>query len=1223
MKFTKNIISVALISALTACGGSSSSSSSTKTPTIEPPPAPVLIQTVIKGKAIKGTIANAVVTVYKYVDGKAVKLEDAELAASSIITEDDGSYTITILDYDGAIKVELSVGENTTMICDAPAGCGELAHGDPIALATVDPTLVLSAISTVGSDNAGTANVNVSALTHLAAALIEADESGVSEASIQAHSSLIANAFNIMGSLTALEPTAVENAASVAGEDNVNELRYGLINAGIMSALFAGQENATGVLSDRLADVIEDIVEHNGALLVNQDDNDEGFELSLVEVLDSAGDVAAAAAQAIAADPILSSQDNSEILGELDQQEITLENQSEYEEANKGEDGRSEPEAEVPTTGDAIAKAKAMVADVRLFSHLFEVGKDANTGVTTEGDKYIELIDSAGLMVEAEAASFLLLADVTDALSEMGIRYEAGTITEGTFPIDPFLSIDGAVGSITLDEETANGGILFKINATSGSEKITLNASAVFAEDGLSIVLNLDGSIESAGAMLSLTQGSFAKVNLDSVISRTSLEDDTYAGEITSGELSLEVILEQKASDTVIDPVAFTGMIKTKLMPVKSHVLDAVEEYARDENGRIIRDENDIPIREVDRYKKSVEINILPEMLTLSGGFSSLTGNLIKATLTVNIHDLESYQAPEFQHIGAPIADILMVTVSEDKNTLTTMPSDLVENPHSFNVVFTDNGAQGAWSTVAKTFELDKSTSVAVNTTTTTRIPKVYGSMTGFDTATDQVTSAFFETVTPNDQNNDGIADSYTWKGFSGSAINDDNVLVNNEGDVHDLVTPEWGSQTWDTFEQLMSAHRMYPISITNAADIYVFEMENFSRGEVETNLTTGVRASVFFDEADYAAIIASSVTKLTANITSKAILEDTLSIEVSANANTVITTLGDLVSTTTFTGTSAANFSSTVENIYTDGYSWTDNRIISTADSGFATQEVLVRRTRMNNEDFTFYQQLKITPIDENQDGQEDAFIVYRLGSSYANDNGELTDEAGTVLTFESNGWEAGRFSTYDDVVWSTSPFIYVVPFNPFTTENALMAFAANVNNRMDNTFYGYADDIGQFESEVSSEDLVALTADSTTTFDAYIIHPDSQESLENEDVFLDVSAALSLEAILGDYQVNLMLSGNRTAMNEGKFDLEMSYKLPGDENMRKFIAHMKTDQAGSFSVNNSEGVLLIINESDNATTDVIGRIVVGSSATKVADIEDRNGVIWFVFSDETTESL
>ena len=121
------------------------------------------------------------------------------------------------------------------------------------------------------------------------------------------------------------------------------------------------------------------------------------------------------------------------------------------------------------------------------------------------------------------------------------MMYEAGTIAEGTFPIDSYLSIAGAVGSITFDEETADGGLLFTINATSGSEKVALNAAVVFAEDGLSINLNLDGSIESAGAMLSLTEGSFAKVNLHKAVSRATLEDDSYEGEITSGELELEV----------------------------------------------------------------------------------------------------------------------------------------------------------------------------------------------------------------------------------------------------------------------------------------------------------------------------------------------------------------------------------------------------------------------------------------------------------------------------------------------------------------------------------------------------------------------------------------------------------------------------------------------------------------------------------------------------------
>jgi hypothetical protein len=315
--------------------------------------------------------------------------------------------------------------------------------------------------------------------------------------------------------------------------------------------------------------------------------------------------------------------------------------------------------------------------------------------------------------------------------------------------------------------------------------------------------------------MLSLTQGSFAKVNLDSAISRTSLEDDTYAGEITSGELSLEVILEQKASDTVIDPVAFTGMIKTKLMPVKSHVLDPVEQYARDENYIIIRDENGNPMREVDRYLKSTKTNILPKMLTLSGGFSSLEGNLIRATLTVNIKDLENYEAPEFKYIGAPVADMYTITVSEDKNTLNAISSELMSQPVDYTFVFTSHDTQGAWSSEETIWNPD----------------------------------------TPNDDNGDGVADSYTWKGYSGSIINDDYALVNNEGEVHDLVTPEWGSSSYDTFEELMEAHRMYPVSIANAADAFIFEIKAFERNELETNLTTGARASVFFSDNDYSAI--------------------------------------------------------------------------------------------------------------------------------------------------------------------------------------------------------------------------------------------------------------------------------------------------------------------------------------------------------------------------------
>jgi hypothetical protein len=1207
MKFNRSIISLALISALAACGGGSSSS---KAPIVEPPPAPVPVKTIIAGKAIKGTLANAVVTVYKYVDGQAVKLEGADLETASIITEADGSYTITILDYDGPIKIELSVDETTTMVCDAPAGCGGVAYGETIALASVDPALVLSAMSTVGTANNGEANVNVSALTHLAAALIESDVGGVSAETIQTQSSVIANAFNIMGSITELEPTTVDNAAAVANEDNANELRYGLINAGIMAALFSGEEDASAVLSEKLAEVVEDLVDHNGAFLVNQDAADEGFELSLVEVLDGAGEAANAVAEAIAADPALA--DNTAIIEELEQQETNLENQSEYEEANEDENGRSEPEVEVPTEGDAITKAKAMVEDVRLFSHLFEVGSDSNTGIATEGDKYVALIGSASEMVETEAASFLLLADVTDALSEISMMVEADTIAEGTFPIDSFLSIEDAVGTITFDTETDNGGLLFTISATSGAEKIALNAAVVIADDGLSINLNLNGSIESAGAMLSLTENSFAKVNLESAISRETLEDDSYDGEVTSGELSLEVILEQKATDTVTNPVAFTGLIKTKLMPVTTLTLDEKWSF------------NDGTQEEFVSFTKGNKTVILPEMLTLSGGFSSLEGNLIKATFTVNIQDLENYEAPQFKYIGAPVDDVIAISTSEDKNSVTLTTSGNVIDSIYRALTFEAGEVSGDWKSTTKVSS-DEETSKENNhfDYTTTRKNTTVDNMAALEFSYQRVDIAYIETATPIDDNNDGIADQFRWDAYEGESINANGELITRNGTIHERLKSDWGQLTYDSLDELLENHRLQPSSISNGAENFAFELELYYPQGIIFELENGAKINVSLDNSVKTTIADGSATSLGAHIIADAPIEDALSIQVSADSNTVTTTFGNMVSTTSYNGTSTANFTSSAQTVYGGQYSWTDTRVISTADNGMNTPELMVKRTRKDNEDFAYYDHLKIFPIDKNSDGQADEFVVYRLSGNVINDNGDLVNEEGNILTFETDGWEAGHFESYDEIIWSESPFKYILPYNPFTTANAQMAFTDNVNNRMDNLFHSYADDIGDLESEISSEDLAMLTAGSTNLFDAYITHPHSTESLENEDVFLDVSAALSLEAILGDYQVKLMLSGNRTALDDGKFDLEMSYKLPEDENMRKLIAHMKTDVEGSFSVNNSEGVLMIMNESDDSTSDVIGSIVVGSSATKVADIEDREGVIWIIYTDETSETL
>jgi hypothetical protein len=101
-------------------------------------------------------------------------------------------------------------------------------------------------------------------------------------------------------------------------------------------------------------------------------------------------------------------------------------------------------------------------------------------------------------------------------------------------------------------------------------------------------------------------------------------------------------------------------------------------------------------------------------------------------------------------------------------------------------------------------------------------------------------------------------------------------------------------------------------------------------------------------------------------------------------------------------------------------------------------------------------------------------------------------------------------------------------------------------------------------------------------------------------------------------------MLSGDRTALNEGKFDLDMQYKLPDESAMRKFSVHMKTDEASRMTMSNSEGVLMVLKEpEEDSTSNVIGTIVVTTSAEKVADIQDRDGAIVIVYSNGEVETL
>ncbi len=1200
MELKKNIIALALVSVLSACGGSNSS------PAVVDP-----IETVINGKAIKGTIANGIVTVFKFVNGLPVKLTPEELTTSDITTENNGSYTITVLDYDGPIKIELSVGENTTMICDAQSGCGDVAFGEAIELSTVDPEFTLSAISTVSVDSGAEVNVNVSALTHLAAELIEvkAAESGTANAVlVQEQSSAIANAFGIIGNITELEPTAVESAVTVAVEDNENELRYGLINSGVMSALFSGTTDATGVLSEKLAAAVTDIVENGGEFLVNQDD-DEGFELAIVDVLSGAGEAAANLVEQFATDDTITPPEGID----LEQLETNLENTVVVADINANDDGRIAVVTDAFTEGGEVEKAKAMVEDIRLFSHIFEIGLDSNTAITTEGDLYLSLMDEAGVMVEAEAASFLLLADLADALSTISLQYKAGTITEGTLPINSFLSIDGAEGSITIDEETDDGGILFKVNAISGSDKVALNIAVVFAEDGLSLSLNIDGFIESTGALLTLSEGSFAKVNLDTTATRASLEDDTFEGEITSGELELTISLAQKTTDAVPNPVTFEGMVKTKLLPVIVHTLDEGEDWVINSDGSRVIGENYQLIYQT-QYLKNVKTEILPEMLTLSGGFSSLEGNVVKATLTVNIQDLDSYEAPEFKYIGRSIDEAITVTVSEDKNTVTIDTSDMILNGSIETQVFTPGAVAGEWSLTVTTV-WDSNVGYDDSSYTYDRKLVDTDGMTGYIYTSTYEDIVFIEHIVPTDTDDNGVADYYTYNAWFGEFIDSQGNLIDYNNNIVELIDDNsWNTDINNDLTELEEHHFLEPNSIENGAQRYAFMAQYIFNGNGYNIfvLELGKRAGVLFGENqdNFATIESGNSTSLSANITSSLPIEDAFKINISDDANVMTIEEGERTGKHTFNYISAGNFQlkREISDVGSNDI-YTDIRDYSTNDIGLDVPEIILNRI-IGDSTFTNYYLIHWTPVDTNEDGLSDYFTRTFLWSESVNNEGQLVDFDGNVL----EGVPYYEFDSLDN-----ADFDWHLPFNPLTVSNGLDAFKGWLTN-VKQDLYSYVDNIGSIEKELTSDEVAA----NIYLFDGINTAPDSTDSLENEDVFLDANAALALEVVLGEYQVNLTLSGERTGLDDGKFDLAMSYKLPGESEQRSFVAHVNTKEEGIFSANNSEGVVLVLSElEEDSDSNVIGTIVVGTAAVEVAEIQDRDGLIVIVFSDGATESL
>jgi hypothetical protein len=154
------------------------------------------------------------------------------------------------------------------------------------------------------------------------------------------------------------------------------------------------------------------------------------------------------------------------------------------------------------------------------------------------------------------------------------------------------------------------------------------------------------------------------------------------------------------------------------------------------------------------------------------------------------------------------------------------------------------------------------------------------------------------------------------------------------------------------------------------------------------------------------------------------------------------------------------------------------------------------------------------------------------------------------------------------------------------------------------------------------------------TFELDTFIIAPENisddgeidANGIETEDAFLTGTAALSLRTVLGDYEVDIELSGSKTGFEEGELSLNLAYQLPGETNRRAFTTEVNTTQPDTLVMTNAEGVTLTLTEITDTQGQgevTLGTITVGDTNEQAARVVVRNGLVLIIYANGTVESL
>ncbi|TMN91702.1 hypothetical protein CWB72_06260 [Pseudoalteromonas phenolica] len=1206
MEFKKSVLALGVLTVLSGCGSSDDDKKTT-------PPADevVAVTSDIKGVASKGTFINAPVHFYKYVDGAPVKLTSEELGAASTMTDENGQYSGQVK-VDGLVKVEIGVSQDisspTFMICDAPSGCGQnakgvaISFGERVNMTVKDPTFKLSSLISAAKNEGEVENTaNITPLTHFATALAE-QRGDVSAESISKAQSEIADTFGLIGTLNELIPAKVEDHASLVDEDESDNLRYALINAGIAQALFVGSEGNVGDMSARLDSAIADLVAADGAFLVSSEhDDDAAFELTLEDILKGAEQATQQIIVLIKQDPVLAK--NLSRIADFELLVTKLNNEVAKKKADAGDDGRSKGTETDTTEGDAVAKAAAMVNDVRVFANLFDVANTSGKEVQTQGEEFVQLVEDASVMVEEQADSFKLLSDVSEALAVIDSLRRAEQITEKTVQLDNYLATSGATGVVTLEED----GLTFNVQASAGAESLSANAAITTNDANTEYTLKIDGIIENDAAKFTLNEGTQVSVSLNKAVTVDELKSDTFdieahGIEAVKGALNLELTLAQKKTETVTNPVSFNGQLSAELVPV------IVEELNFD-NTHYAYQAHVTPTVEKDTIA-------VPTMINLSGAFNSLEGDSVTANFTVNVANASGYQAAGFSYYGRLVDDVASLKFESDNVAQLSNQSEEVLSTHTLlrsgekgifaYEVAAGNTTETIWSGEfnGRQYLLKKEHVINGNIHEVNyrfyriesldygyelQYTNIYGDVTDFNdgqVVVDGTSVNVEDLYWSYDQYSDEIDFFIELKGF----VSEPQKILN----LHSLLSqPAYQQSRMINAENIGLAFAIFPDS------------------QPEVGQSVNLAGRLILEQSDmtYDISVNESGSEIQGELGPK-----TLSFAMDKNedgsftfvhldavaekySNTVTVTLATLQST-----------ESTKPYFFSDKTEYID---YSEKSSDIPPPEPLPEEITAG-----YY----FNPV---QNGDSYSFEAYRIsGVAEVNDDNQLVDSTGELIKYE-------EYEFYGSFYSLESAINYFNNYN-FSLNSE---YPAIDSMRMRN-LSTYIEDKGYFQVSLysygegqSTSYAEQLQPGATVAVPTYLDPADTFE-LEDEDNFLDISAALNVDVVLGDYAVDLTLSGVRTELEHGEFDLDIKYVIPGSEAQRSFIVEYDT-KTESLSAKNAEGVSLEIiepetvegEEVDEEAEVEIGKIMVGEEVA--ATILKRGSIVLIKYTDGAIESL